>query len=476
MGKFVLQNLTFEYEGHYVPVFKNVSLEIDASWKLGLVGRNGRGKTTLLKLLHGALAPTSGRLFSGINTELYPYDLNNRRSKVMDFIQANICGEIMPYMIEREFNLMGLDLGLLDRDWGSLSGGERTKIQIVILYLRNPEFVLFDEPTTHLDSRGRADLARYLAKKQGYIIVSHDAEFLDAAIDRVLSINKSNIYLEKGNFTSWKRNKDEYEEYEKRQKANLTRKVTQLQKTAKNTRSWSDHSNTKKYAFRTSSRNRSLGIMKRAITAEKRIDRKIGIMSDMLKNYEVAARLEFAQEDASSAVLIRAEGIGHGFANKALFCDLHFEVRKGDRIHISGENGSGKSTLLNIIAGRLAPAQGVLTFSKDLLISYSTQIPLAPAGEIDENIAEMLDIDEDMLLRPFETLSDGERKKIDIARAFSRRNNLIILDEPLNFTDVYFREQLEEAILNIEPTMIFVEHDRRFCGALATKVIELGSC
>ncbi|MCL2169640.1 MAG: ATP-binding cassette domain-containing protein [Defluviitaleaceae bacterium] len=519
MAKFILSNLTFAYSEYYAPLFDGVNLEIDTSWKLGLIGRNARGKTTLLKLLHGMLMPVGGRVISGIKTELFPYDLNYTYENVADFIKENVGGfksieddmmraetqgqtddplyaemlvkyhedggGVIEARTQKEFFRMGLSNELLSRDWKTLSGGEKTKIMIIILFLKNPDFALLDEPTNHLDVKGRNDLADYLLKKKGYIIVSHDTEFLDKTVKYVLSINKSNIYIEKGNFTSWKANKDNYEEYEKRQKKNLENKVVQLEKAAANSRSWSGASNLKKYPFRTMSRNRSLRLMKSAVRAERNITKSIDKISVMLGNYEEAKTLNFSQTAYLDDVMIAAEDIGFAYSGKSLFSGLSFEIRAGDRVQISGSNGAGKSTLLSILTGHIKPQFGEIHISDALEISYSQQIPIFHEDyyailQADEDAAErfkqllmVFDLEVDYGQRPWHLMSDGERKKADIARALASPNNLLILDEPLNFTDVYFRKQLSEAIIMLAPTMVFVEHDAQFCRDIATGIVSL---
>ncbi|MCL2575032.1 MAG: ATP-binding cassette domain-containing protein [Defluviitaleaceae bacterium] len=519
MSKFILHNLTFAYSDYYSPLFDNVNLEIDASWKLGLIGRNARGKTTLLKLLHGILKPTGGQIASSVSTELFPYDINRTYENVADFIKENVGkfksaedaikhyekneqtsdplyieklakyyedgGGTIEADIEKEFYRMGLNSEILRRDWETLSGGERTKIMIIILFLKNPDFVLLDEPTNHLDAKGRNDLASYLQKKQGYIIVSHDIEFLDKTIKHILSINKSNIYIEKGNFTSWKANKDNYEEYEKRQKKNLENKMVQLEKAAENSRKWSDNSNTKKYPYAGHNRNRSLRIMKSAITAEKNITKNIDKISTMLTNYEETRPLQFSQIAFKGDVMIAVENLDFAYLDKFLFKGLSFEISANDRVLISGANGTGKSTLLNIITGQTGLQQGSLHINKALQISYSKQIPIfcenyyetlennKDAMEKFKYLLTVFDLKVDYVQRPWHFMSDGERKKIDIAKSLATPHNLLILDEPLNFTDIYFRKQLSEAIIALKPTMVFVEHDAEFCRNIATEVVSL---
>lgn len=492
---------------------------MDTSWKVGLIGRNGRGKSTLLKLIYGALTPTRGTVLSQVHMEIYPYELCFRYDNVLDFIKENIgklksmeeeisylemkeltSGERYAHLlneyneaggytalgrIKKEFYYMGLDESLLERNYNTLSGGERTKIEIIILFLRNPDFVLLDEPTNHLDSDGSKVLLEYLKRKKGYIIVSHDRAFLDYLIDHVISINKSNISIEKGNFSSWKENKDHYERYEQSTKKNLERKIHRLEKVSEDNRKWSDDSNLKKYAFRTNSRNRSSSIMKRALLSEHRIQNSMDEIKGLLKNYEEIPEIKIDQEDVKNKFLIKGNHLAYGYGNELLFNHISFEIKQGDRLCIKGKNGSGKSTLLNMINGEIHPKQGTLEIGSGVSIAYSKQLPLYKKRYLFEyyedasalsrviDFLKLSDMDEEIYNRPLETLSLGELKKMDIARVLSCENNILLLDEPLNYTDIYFREQLEQAILTHNPTLIFVEHDTLFCNNVATKEIEL---
>ncbi|MDO4156874.1 MAG: ATP-binding cassette domain-containing protein, partial [Oscillospiraceae bacterium] len=185
MSLICIQNLSFGYDGSFENVFENVNLQLDTAWRLGLTGRNGRGKTTLLQLLMGKLEHT-GKIVSSVDFEYFPY-MPNASYFTIDVIQE-IAPLVEDWQIRRELHLLEIDDDLLYHPFLTLSNGEQTKVLIVGMFLRENSFLLIDEPTNHLDVHAREVLAAYLKKKSGFILVSHDRYFLDACIDHILVI------------------------------------------------------------------------------------------------------------------------------------------------------------------------------------------------------------------------------------------------------------------------------------------------
>lgn len=533
MSRIIINDMTFSYKEYYQPVFNKVNLSFDTDWKLGLIGRNGRGKTTLLRLLHGELEPDQGIIMKEVTTELFPYYSNTKYKITMDVVKENIGylktmeermeailnvqedekadvinpekdgidhllkeyqrilfdymeldGFEMEGRIRKEVNLMKLPETLLEQDYDLLSGGEKTKLQIITLFLRKNAFILLDEPTNHLDLDGKQVLAEYLKNKKGFLVVSHDRKFLDDVIDHVLSINKCNIAIEKGNFSSWKKNKEMTEEYEMRTKEKLEGEIEALEKLSVRTRNWASIANKEKVPYATNQRaNGARAFMRQAKTAEKNIQDNIVEKKSLLKNYEISSELILMQQDTKPTCLISAYNLSFGYTEKPLFEKLTFYINKGDRIWIRGCNGAGKSTLLKIL-GRKIPSSRI-QFADNLNIVTAFQDPLWTSGYITDlitdpqirglflDICHRLDLKHDVLVRPIETFSSGEQKKIDIVRALAMPNQLLLLDEPLNFMDICFREQLEKAILTYHPTIVFVEHDELFASRIATGEIVL---
>ena len=201
-----VSNLTFAYEGSYDNIFENVSFQIDTDWKLGFTGRNGRGKTTFLNLLLKKYE-YSGSITSSTNFEYFPYSVSDKELFTIDIVKE-ICPEVEDWEIYKEFSLLEGAEDALYRPFYTLSNGEQTKALLAAMFLKENSYLLIDEPTNHLDSEGRKAVSSYLNKKHGYILVSHDRVFLDNCIDHILSINKTNIEIQRGNFSSWLRNKE----------------------------------------------------------------------------------------------------------------------------------------------------------------------------------------------------------------------------------------------------------------------------
>lgn len=549
MSKIAINQMTFYYSDFYHPIFENVNLSLDTDWKLGLIGRNGRGKSSFFRLLMGKLTPVSGTITGAVNVEYFPYEADTRYQNTLDVLKENIgglrslelrmekivaCGreeEFAEYnecmeqylaqdgfemesRIRKEFAGMGLSPELLERDYLTLSGGERTRMDIIALFLRKNRFVLLDEPTNHLDIAGKAELAEYLKRKKGFIIVSHDRDFLDQVVDHILSINKATIEIEKGNYSTWLRNKEQKEQFEFRTRERLVREIAQLERHSEQTRDWAGVANTQKYRFASHARtNGCRAYMRQAKHAEEQILENLQEKKELLKNFEEAKQLELCQQETEAGWLLRTRNLSFSYPDSRVqvLQAVDMKLAPGERLWIKGRNGTGKSTLLKLLAGKLelpkeviqrngaeemqsGKAEGelkgerMLERADDLQISFAGQEPLWQKGTVAEyfslpeqkeqwehflELCHCFDLPEDFLTRPLETYSSGEQKKIDIARALSEPNQVLFLDEPLNYMDTYFREQLEAAILAYTPTLIFVEHEERFGKNVATRVLEL---
>lgn len=514
MSRILIQNLSFSYKTHYHSVFNNVTLNLDTDWKLGVIGRNGRGKTTFLKLISGELLPDSGKIIKEVNTEFFPYEYEGIYKNTLDIIKEcagslrsleeqldcpqilqeyiDLDGFSMEGKITREVKRMGLREEILERDFETLSGGEKTKVLLIALFVKQNTFVLLDEPTNHLDIRGKNEVANYLKKKKGFMVVSHDREFIDQVVDHILSINKKNIKIEKGNYTTWKNNKDIIEEYELRTKKNIVKEIKKLEGHAAKKRDWASVSNTQKYHFASNSRTNGVqAYLRQAKRAELLVEKNIQEKKNLLLNYEEAKQLEFHQAKIEDEWLIKIENLSYSYVpNNKVLDNISLKVKSGDAIWIKGPNGSGKSTLLKLISKELFTSQ--IKYNENVTFSFLNQElyfeddltgnDFLKAGiDLDEEYGEclelcnMFDVSVEDLIKPCSLFSSGEKKKLVEAKILSQRNHIIILDEPLNYMDVMFREQLENAILQIRPTIIFVEHDIRFGQNIATDVLELNT-
>ena len=227
MSLISVNNLTFGYDGSLNNVFENVSFNIDTDWKLGLIGRNGKGKTTFLKLLLGEYE-YKGTISKNVEFDYFPFDVKDKEKMAID-IAHEIAPNIEDWEIIKELNLLNTDAEILYRNFNLLSGGEQIKILLISLFLKGNNFLLIDEPTNHLDSETRDNLVEYLKKKKGFILVSHDRNFLDKVVDHIISINNTNIDIQKGNFSSWQENKDRQDNFELMQNEKLKKDINRLE-------------------------------------------------------------------------------------------------------------------------------------------------------------------------------------------------------------------------------------------------------
>ncbi len=523
MSLISVNNLTFGYEGSYENIFENTSFDIDTDWKLGFIGRNGRGKTTFLKLLIGKYK-YNGSIISSTNFDYFPFETNGElntievaKNIIAPFSiweeEMNRCiaentddsikrygellnlfiyndGYIINELIEKEVRKLDVEPDVLNRKFISLSNGERTKVMLAALFLKKNNFLLIDEPTNHLDQEGRNCVAAYLNQKKGFILVSHDRYFLDCTVDHILSINKCNIEVQKGNFSSWQDNKNRQDNFELNQNDKLKKEITQLEEAFKRTAGWSNKVESSKIGDHVFDRgavgHKAAKMMKRAKSIEHRMEKSIADKKKLLKNIEKYDSIKVIPMIYHKENLINIDNITVFYGKKMILNDLSFIVNKGDRISIRGKNGSGKSTILKLIVGEIKEYCGTISIGSNLKISYVPQDTSFLKGSfkdfiLNENINESvfrtlldkLDMDSDDYSKKLGELSEGQKKKVLIAKSLSESAHIYIWDEPLNFIDVYSRIQIEELIKTFEPTMIFVEHDFRFNENIATKVVTL---
>ncbi len=486
MSMIKIENLTFSYPTSYDPVFENVSFQIDTDWKLAFVGRNGRGKTTLLHLLLGQYE-YSGRILSSVEFDYFPYPVEDKSRLTQDILQE-ICPAAEEWEIMRELSCLDVDTDVLWRPFETLSNGERTKALLAALFLNEGHFLLIDEPTNHLDTQARELVSSYLKKKKGFILVSHDRCFLDGCVDHVLSLNKADIEVQSGNFSSFMENFKRQQDFEEAKNQRLQKDIGRLQQAAKRTAVWSDRVEASKIGAYDKGYvgHKAAKMMKRAKAVEARQKQAAEEKSLLLKNVETAEELKVIPLEYHTDILAGFSEIAVYYGGKRVFDPVTFQVQRGDRIVLDGKNGSGKSSLLKLLTGQQIEYTGRLSVGSGLVISYVPQDTSYLTGTLSE-LAERSHIDESLLkavLRKMDfervqfekdmaEFSEGQKKKALIAKSLCERAHLYIWDEPLNFIDVYSRMQIERLIQAFAPTMIFVEHDRAFQEEIATKVITL---
>jgi len=518
-----VNNLTFNYENSYENIFENVSFDIDTDWKLGFIGRNGRGKTTFLKLLMEEYK-YSGTIVHSVEFDYFPFEVDdskytieiikniiapfsiweeemndciaknteesiNNYGELLD-LYMNHDGYIIDEIIEKEINKLNVNKNVLSRPFYTLSNGEQTKLLLAALFLKKNNFLLIDEPTNHLDMEGRESLSNYLRNKKGFILVSHDRHFIDSIVDHILSINKNNIDIQKGNFSSWQMNKDRQDSYEINQNEKLKKDITILQGAFKRTAGWSQLVEKSKIGSHSADRgyigHKAAKMMKRAKSIELRKENLIEDKKKLLKNLEKNDTLEIIPIKYIKNNLISIEDLSISYDGNKIFENLSFTVNQGDRVLLKGKNGCGKSSILKLLLGDDINHTGTINIGTGLIISYVSQSTDFLQGSfrdfcqrknINESIFKTLltklDFNSNIFEKNLEELSGGQKKKVLIAMSLSQQAHLYIWDEPLNFVDVLSRIQIENLIKSYEPTMIFVEHDYMFNENIATKTIIL---
>lgn len=486
MSMIKIENLTFSYPTSHDNIFENVSFQIDTDWKLGFVGRNGRGKTTLLNLLLGKYE-YSGRIDSSVRFDYFPYPVADR-SRLTGKVLAEVAPEAEEWELSRELSLLDMEADLLDRPFDTLSGGEQTRVLLAALFCNEGHFLLIDEPTNHLDLSARRAVSAYLKKKKGFILVSHDRRFLDGCVDHILSLNRATIEVQSGNFSSWMENFERRQDYETAQNERLQKDIDRLRDSASRSAVWSDRVEASKTGAPDKGYvgHKAAKMMKRAKAVEARGQRAIEQKSRLLKDVETAEELKLSPLVSPTETLLSCSGVSICYGTNIVCGPVSFTVKRGDRLAIDGGNGSGKSSLLKLIIGREIGHSGVIGQSSGLIISYVPQDTSFLAGSlsdfaaqssIDESlfktILRKMDFERSQFEKDIRDFSGGQKKKVLIARSLCERAHLYVWDEPLNFIDIYSRMQIERLILEFEPTMIFVEHDAAFREAIATQTVQI---
>ncbi|MEK4058142.1 MULTISPECIES: Lsa family ABC-F type ribosomal protection protein [Paenibacillus] len=485
-------NLTFAYEGSYDNIFENVSFQIDTDWKLGFTGRNGRGKTTFLSLLLGKYE-YSGTISAKVDFDYFPFSVENKENNTLDVI-SDIYPDYIHWKLMRELSLLKVSEDVLYRPFDSLSNGEQTKVLLAALFIKENSLLLIDEPTNHLDLNARKLVSAYLNTKSSFILVSHDRSFLDNCVDHILSINKTNIEIQKGNFSAWWENKRRQDHFELAENEKLRRDIKRLSDSSKRTGNWSHEVEKSKNGTRNSGSKLDKGyvghkaakMMKRSKAIEQRQQSAIAEKSKLLKNIENSDSLEISQLDYHKNELVELEHVSIQYGEKIVCADISFSIEQGERIALSGINGSGKSSIIKLICGEELDYTGTLRKDSQLTISYVSQdtshlqgnlTDYARSNGIDESlfksILRKLDFSRVQFEKDISAFSGGQKKKVLIAKSLSEKVHLHIWDEPLNFIDIISRMQIEELLLEYTPTILFVEHDSEFCNNIATKIIQL---
>ena len=508
MAQISVKNVTFSYEGSMDTIFETVSFVLDTNWKLGFIGRNGKGKTTFFNLLMGRLS-YHGRIDTNVTFDLFPYSIAEWQ---MELPAGEFVSELKQgcedWRVIRELNLLGQDPEILYRPFKTLSFGERTKVLLAVLFSGDNQFLLIDEPTNHLDRETKEVVKAYLRSKKGFILVSHDRDLLDACTDHCLVLNRSSIEVQAGNFSTWWENKQKKDQFVLSENEKHLKEIGKLKQAAKRTADWADKNERTKIGFdpikehdrfldtRSYIGAKTKKMQSRVKQMEKRIEREIEEKEGLLKDVEEPQDLKLVvlAHHKETLILGRDYGVTYSGGNHPVFQNLNFELKQGERVALSGKNGCGKSTLIKRILEKCnmpdafmeASEQGILETASGLIISYVGQDSGGLSGKLSDYCKEhnldrslflailrKLDFERSQFEKPMEEYSEGQKKKVLLATSLATPAHLYIWDEPLNYIDVYSRMQIEDLVLTYHPTLLFVEHDSRFCEKIATKQILL---
>ena len=488
MSLIQVSNLTFAYDGSYDNIFEKVNFQIDTNWKLGFIGRNGRGKTTFLNLLQGKYE-YQGSISASVAFSYFPYKVSDPTAFSIDVVDE-IYPDYQYWQLAREMAKLQLDEDVLYRPYGTLSNGEQTKLQLAVLFSKENNFLLIDEPTNHLDIRGREIISQYLNGKKGFILVSHDRAFLDGCVDHILSINKANIEIQRGNFSSWYENKRRQDAFDLSENEKLKKEITRLEETARQKAAWADRSESAKIGSHIFDRgfagHKSAKMMARSKSIAARQQAAIEEKSKVLKNIEQSDELKIFQTPFHTKRLVQLQDVSIAYEDKQVCCGVNFAIEQGDRIVLQGANGSGKSSLIKLICGEDIPHRGQRRIGNGMRISYVSQDASGLRGKltdfalnsgIEESLflamLAKLDVPKTQMEKDMSALSAGQKKKVLLAKSICEPAHLHIWDEPMNYIDVISRMQIEELLLQFQPTILFVEHDKVFCEKIATKFVNI---
>ena len=498
-------------------VLDGLSFQVDQGERVGLLGRNGAGKTTLFKILTGELDYDEGTVVVGQGRRVglisqipvYPagYTVEDvlrsafarlqSLAEEMRALEARMAaGESDPAILKRYGTLSerfeafggydtdvavnkianGLSIPDAQRQqlFDSLSGGEKTRVNLGRLILEDTDILLLDEPTNHLDLHATEWLEEYIRGFHGTVVtISHDRYFLDRTVTRVIEIQDGKAEFYSGNYSFYavekeRRYQERMKQYEKEQA-----KIQQLEKAAEQLRVWAFMGMDKTY--------------RRAISMEKRIER-MRTTSKPTKARKMDARFSSAEFHGDEVLGIR--NVSKSYGDKHLFENISLKVEGGERIALIGDNGTGKSTLIKMIVGELYPDDGRIKTGPQVKEAYLPQI--VRFDHPDWNLVENMmaakrglsaqsarnrlaayDFRGEDVFKPVSVLSGGEQSRLRLCMLMDDEINFLILDEPTNHLDIDSREWIEEAVEAYDGTLLFVSHDRYFINRFATRIWEL---
>ena len=506
-----ISNLSKEFEVGK-KILDGLTFQVDQGERVGLLGKNGAGKTTLFKILTGELdwdegevhvAPGKGvGLISQIPVYPPAYTVEDVLQTAFDRLHAmeaemarlaeQMGADTDPALLRRydaltaafeagggydtqtELNKVcnGLEISqdMRGQLFSSLSGGEKTRVNLARLILEDTDILLLDEPTNHLDLRATEWLEEYLDRYKGTVLaISHDRWFLDRVVRRVIEIHDGKAEFYAGNYSFYVEEKERRYEEKLKQYEKEQAKLEQLQEAADKLHLWAFMGNDK--------------LHKRAFSIEKRMER---IRTTDKPTKERRLDIKFGESEFRGDEVLTIKELKKYFDGRTLFDHVNLEVIGGERIALLGDNGTGKSTLLKILLGEEEPDSGKLRMGPTVKVGYLPQIIRFSHPE--RNLVDTMIYDQDCstqtarnrlaafnfrgedVFKPVSALSGGEQSRLRLCMLMDEKINLLILDEPTNHLDVASREWIEEAVESYEGNLLFVSHDRYFINRFATRI------
>ena len=501
-------------------IFENVTFDVKTKDKIGLVGRNGTGKTTLMKILAGYENYQGGNvnkrkgLIVGYLEQIPDYEEDNtvldvlnkafqsvqeiklqmeQIEKSFDFLEGEELETVIKkysclhdeyeigggYSTKEKLNkiLQGLDISedMQNRKFNKLSGGEKTRVILGRILLENPDLLLLDEPSNHLDIKSVEWLEEYLKTYEGTIVmVSHDRYFLDRVANKIIELDRDGVEIYNGGYSKYVAEKElrflqALKEYENQQK-----KIKRMEEQIQRYRIWGEMRDSDK-------------MYKRAKELEKRLEKIEQINKPVVEKKTADFKINGVERTGKE--VIKLNNISKSFDKKQLFSDLCLTLFYGDSMCILGENGTGKSTILKIIMDEIQADTGEAKIGSNVKIGYLPQEVSFENEEISvvdyfsyhygislsearKELAKILFTGDDVY-KHISTLSGGEKSRLKLGMLIYENVNTLILDEPTNHLDIDSREVLEENLINYEGTLLFVSHDRYFVDKIATCIGEI---
>ncbi|MRZ81595.1 ATP-binding cassette domain-containing protein [Paeniclostridium sordellii] len=504
-------------------VLENISFTVNEGDKVGIIGINGTGKTTLFKVLSGIYGYDSGDIYLGKGVEIGYLEQNtnfqsdktiyeevlevfsdlmemekyirnleikiseessNPHSKELDKLmneyshKLELFSELNGYGYKSEVKGILKGLGFSDEDMQTpiniLSGGEKTRVLLSKLLLKNPSLLLLDEPTNHLDSDAIEWLEVFLKQYKGtVIIISHDRYFLDQVVNRVFEIHNKRLKTYNGNYSK-------FIELSKVEKELEVKKYEDQQKEIKK----QEESIERLKAY---GREKHL---KRARSKEKMLD-KVDVL-DKPDVFRKKASIQFNPAVSSGNDVLEVKDLSMGYGERILFKDINFNIYRGEKVALIGANGIGKSTLFKIIMNEIVPLTGNTKLGTNVHVDYFHQEQKTLNLDntiIDEiwndhpnlnqttlrNMLGSFLFEDEEVFKKISTLSGGERARVAILKLILSNSNFLLLDEPTNHLDIDSKEVLEEALLNYTGTLFTISHDRYFLNTVVDKILVLDS-